>query len=180
MTKLIKKLNNPTTFSYNSFKTFISTENFPWYYSSYTSVSSENSIEYQNHVNLPYYFHHFLVRPDGFPQKTPIVNSEYFDTVSNIFLEIFEHNNIKINYFLRICANCVHPSEQIVNSVPHIDHLFEHKNAIIYLTNAGGSTLVGNDSHNPKEDDVIIFGGELHYHQTPLKDRRIVLVATFN
>jgi len=175
LSKLIEHLHNPKTDLYLEFKNFVLSRDFTWYYypSSITDVDDLKS-------NVSFYNHTFLIRPEFTENKIPTPNCEYLNIVSRLFLEILEFNNVKINYFLRINANCVHPLEKIVSTVPHIDHQFpEHKNAIIYLTNAGGSTVVQDEIFNPKEDDVIVFGGEMHNIQTPEKDRRIVLVATF-
>ena len=47
----------------------------------------------------------------------------------------------------------------------------------MYFTDAGGSTFVEGEEHNPKEDDIILFTGE-HYMETPADNRRVILVAT--
>ena len=38
--------------------------------------------------------------------------------------------------------------------------------------------MVGDEYHDPQEDDVITFGGDEHYHYTPEKERSVI-VATF-
>ena len=48
----------------------------------------------------------------------------------------------------------------------------------MYLTDAGGDTVVNDEVYSPKEDGVIMFEGE-HYHHFPMKDARIVFVATY-
>ena len=83
---------------------------------------------------------------------------------------------------MRLSVNAVHPFANVLNSIPHVDHPFDHENALIYLTDAGGCTIVGDESFDPKEDDVITFSSkndQFHYHQTPENHRRVVLVATF-
>ena len=55
---------------------------------------------------------------------------------------------------------------------------FPHKNMLIYLTDAGGSTFVEGEEFAPEEDDVIMFEG-LHWHKLPRKERRVVLVMTY-
>ena len=57
------------------------------------------------------------------------------------------------------------------------------KNILIYLSSfEGGNTNVYSAetraTHEPKEDDVIVFGG-LHSMEQPKVGRRIVLVATY-
>ena len=61
----------------------------------------------------------------------------------------------------------------------HVDHDFPHKNLLIYLTDAGGKTIVGNESHDPKEDDIIMFPGLMHCIETSHTKDRVVLVVTF-
>ena len=61
---------------------------------------------------------------------------------------------------------------------PHVAHTFPHKNLIVYLNDAGGKTFVGDEVHDPKEDDVVIFSG-IHNNERPKNTRRVVLVATY-
>lgn len=174
---MFKILNNPKTDLYYEIKNTVISSNFSWFW---TPTSVENYDNQTNdQLNVPFYSHIFLTRPNATDEKCPLPSSNLLQSVSRVFIEILENNNINVNCFLRLCANCVHPQEKIYNSVPHVDHNFPHQNALIYLTNAGGKTFIGNEYHNPKEDDVICFEGQRHYMQTPEKERRIVLVATF-
>lgn len=179
---MINQLQNPKTELYLDFKKLVFSPAFPWFYH---EKSTDLGCDDDDFVNLPFYSHGFLTRPESTESKFSTVNSQYVDVVSKIFLEIFKYNNLKINYFIRLNANCVHPQETVLNTVPHTDHPFEHKNCLIYLTNSGGPTVIGNSKDNTqmyegKEDDVITFGGDIHFHKTPEKHRRLVLVATFN
>ena len=179
MSNLITKLDNPKTTAYLNLKKYVLSVRIPWFY-------REDSIPYDvdnadgKYFNTPIYGHTFLARPSAFNNKIARENSSELPLASQVFLEIFEHNNININYFLRINANSVHPQQKVLETFPHVDHFFEHKNILIYLTDSGGETIVGDESYDPKEDDIIIFGGEEHHHKTPKKNRRVVLVATFN
>ena len=60
----------------------------------------------------------------------------------------------------------------------HEDHTFPHKNVLVYLTDAGGETYVGDDVFYPEEDSVLLFQGP-HCHAMPKDKRRVVLVATY-
>ena len=61
----------------------------------------------------------------------------------------------------------------------HTDHDFPHQNLIIYLTDAGGESIVkGSRPKPPLEDDIATFSG-IHYHKMPKKKRRVVLIATY-
>ena len=109
-----------------------------------------------------------------------LINSEYFKAVSSILLEILKFNNIEIELFYRINVNCVNPLPIFTTSDMHIDHDYPHHNMIVYLTNSGGKTIVGKEKYDPNEDDVIIFDGSIHHcYESPLNDRRIILVSTF-
>jgi len=112
----------------------------------------------------------------------PEVSSGFINLVHDALVEVVNFNNLTLNSFIRINANCVHPTKTNNLTVPHYDHKFDHFNMIIYLNDAGGETVVlenGNRiEHHPKEDDIILFQG-LHCHRPPKEKRRIVLVTTF-
>ena len=171
---MIKKLNNPMAQNYLEFKDHINSQDFPWYYN---AISTPN-LKQSGHENTPFYGHTFIRRPEDDDCKYSRSYSSSVDWVANVLLTILNANSIKINTFLRINANCTHPQKQVVNSIPHQDHYYDHTNMIVYLTDAGGETIVEGEEYDPKEDDVIIFQGE-HYMRTPKKNRRIILVATF-
>jgi hypothetical protein len=169
-------LKNPKTESYLLTKEKILSSEFAWVWRHQSTNHTEYDVS--KYSNVPYYSHCFLTAPTKL--KIPVITCEHTYAVSNVLLEILQENNISINSFIRINANCVHPLENVVSTVPHVDHKFQHKNIIVYLTDAGGKTFVGNDAHDPCEDDVIVFDGlEEHYLQTPKDKRRIVIVATF-
>lgn len=172
---MITVIRNPKTSSYLEHKKIILSDTFPWFWQN----KSQHESNVKEGYNFPFYSHIFLRRPDFNFSSIPIVNSEYAQPLATILFEILQFNNLEVNCFLRINANCVHPEKTILGTAPHVDHNFDHKNIIVYLTNAGGKTFVGDESHDPKEDDVIIFGGETHYFQTPENQRRVVLVATY-
>ena len=71
-----------------------------------------------------------------------------------------------------------HPEQTSLKTSLHNDHNFPHKNMLVYLTDAGGSTFVEGEEFAPEEDDVIIFQGE-HWHELPKQKRRVVLVMTY-
>lgn len=168
-------LSNPITSTYLNFKKDLLSANFPWFWGENTTPNTD--FDKSKYSNVSCYSHTFLCRPEE-NKKYPTANSNYLDTISIVFKEILDFNNINLNTFMRINANCTHPYPNILSSVPHLDHTFTHKNIIIYFTNSGGDTFVNENRHSPKEDDVLLFEG-IHYYQTPLKNRRIISVATF-
>jgi len=177
----ITKLKNPKTKTYREFKKLINSTTFPWQWHSVSTRLDPKIIEDNGKIyhNISFYTHPFLTRPEGNPKKFPIISSPYVDGAVEVFSEILEYNNVEMYSFLRMGVNCVHPFEEIKNSIPHIDHPFEHNNILIYLTNAGGRIFVEDSFHDPEEDDVIIFEGKTHFHQTPASERRLALVATY-
>lgn len=179
---MINVLENPKTDLYLQVKSKLLSTDFPWFWN-YNSINKEDYEKggaiLDSGYNNPYYSHTFLERPEITSSRVCFPVSEASERVSECIAEILDHNKIQVNVFLRICANSVHPTKKVVDTVSHVDHNFEHNNVIIYLTDAGGATIVENQTHDPKEDDVITFGGKFHHFQTPKKERRVVLVATF-
>ena len=175
---MIKILNNPKTADYLDFKRCVNSTSFEWKYNP-TSTPDMNDL---SKVDLPFYCHSFMKRPEqyGYPV---IDNPQETHGVVEMLSQILKQNQIPFNSFIRIAVNAVHPQNDVTASIPHVDHTFAHGNLIMYLNNAGGSTFVKNEMsykdevHIPQEDDIILFTGE-HYMQTPRDKRRVILVAT--
>ena len=172
--KKMIQLKNPKTEKYNKFKTFVLSQNFPWFYYESSVIGKPQ----------PFFSHGFLLRPNDLLMNTggkkyPITNSVHVDHMEEVFQEIADFNNIGVNCIYRMNANVTEPLKNVERSSIHVDHYFPHKNMLIYLTDAGGKTVVDNESHNPREDDIIIFEGEKHSHYYPREKRRVVLVVTY-
>lgn len=167
---MINLLKNPKTDRYFCLKNLILSSDFPWYY--YPSTANDDNNCYLGHC--------FLRRPEDTNIKFPKETSQHTENLSLCLLEILNFNDIQISTFFRINANMVLPSIDVRNTAKHLDHQFPHHNLIVYLTNSGGKTIVGEEEYDPEEDDIIMFNGDIqHCIQTPLNSRRIVLVATF-
>ena len=178
---MITQLQNPKTQTYKDFKKLINSNSFPWQWHNVSTRLDPEVIETPKFTchNISFYTHPFLMRPEGNPSKFPTVSSPYVNGAVEVFSEILEYNNVQFHTFLRMAVNCVHPFPEVRNSIPHIDHPFDHKNILVYLTNSGGRIYVEDHHYDPKEDDAITFGGKVHFHQTPEKERRLALVATY-
>ena len=178
---MIVQLKNNKTESYRALKDLINSDQLPWFYE---NTSTHDS--HEEYDNVPFYSHVFLLRPNwnGLSKKAfPEVKSGYIDLVHDVLIQIAELNDLNLNCFYRINANCVHPSSSDKLTTPHYDHQFPHVNILLYLNDAGGETVVWAEDgkkmiHNPNEDDIIVFQG-LHCHRPPKEKRRTVLVATF-
>ena len=171
-----KFLKNPRTDTYINFKNLVLSNNFPWFR---WSKTLEEESEQNDHDDYPFLSHRFLTRPLTSCLYSQ-VNSEYVQPMQQVFREIAEFNKLDPQIIYRMNANAVYPTEKNLPSPLHVDHIFPHKNMIIYLTNPqGGSTIVDGKEYLAKEDDVLVFDGEFHCARPPAKDIRIVLVTTF-
>ena len=180
----IIQLNNPKTESYNNLKNLILDGDINWFYHPTTTPASLNYNDYtlnKNIFNPPMYSHIFLLRTD-LNNLYAKANSPYMDDVNKMYCEIFNANRDVMKSFNMMCR-CAANETQPYNGPDdktraHVDHDFPHKNMLIYLTDAGGSTFVEGEEFAPEEDDVIIFQGE-HWHELPKQKRRVVLVMTY-
>lgn len=173
---MLEVVQNPKTQSYQQLKSFVFSSEFTWFW---FENSTPHYKETKDHIDIPFYAHTVLERPELNEYQIPLVKSALYQNVIPILKEIFDFNQIKYNCFLRIGFNCVHPMSKVYKTVPHLDHhTIKHKNILIYLNESDGDTIVESKTSSPREDKVIIFSGN-HYHITPTKNRRIVLVATF-
>ena len=176
----IQKLINPKTDNYLRFKQYILSNDMPWYYEDSTIPCKTKQFD-------PSFFSHIFLKRPGDKEDTPEAKryptpvSKLLEPFESVIEEIIKVNNIDIHCIYRMNANLTQPLRHAKTSPPHVDHRdgFEHKNMLIYLTDAGGDTIVGKDRHSPKEDDIIVFGGEIHLHNFPLEKRRVVLVMTY-
>ena len=186
---MIEVLKNPLTPNYHKLKEIILSDTFNWENIISTMDVVSNT---EGHIHMPVDIHTFIPRPET-TQEDNITGSlskkvgdaeresksEYVDLCVTVMNEILDYSNLFGTYiFHRAAANRTYADEGIQLSEPHIDHNFPHNNLLVYLTNSGGETFVEGEKFNPKEDDVIVFEGR-HYMKRPIKDKRIVLVATF-
>ena len=186
---MIEVLKNPLTPNYHKLKEIILSDTFNWENIISTMDVVSNT---EGHIHMPVDIHTFIPRPET-TQEDNITGSlskkvgdaeresksEYVDLCVTVMNEILDYSNLFGTYIVhRAAANRTYADEGIQLSEPHIDHNFPHNNLLVYLTSSGGETFVEGEKFDPKEDDVIVFEGR-HYMKRPIKDKRIVLVATF-
>ena len=173
---MLRKLQNPITEEYKAFKDLVLSIYFPWMWFPNATPNLEVDDAYSK---IGIYYHTFLYRPDG-PDSPgyPVQQSAHLPSAAKIVTNILDSNGVQLNCILRISANCVHAGKEVVDSPPHYDHDFEHKNLIVYLNDSDGDTFVEGERSVFEEDKAVLFSGK-HYHRTPTDGRRIVLVATF-
>ena len=161
----IIQLKNPLTPTYRKFKSVIQRIDFNW---NYYPRSDEKA-------NPGMLSHTFIKRPEQI--KYPTVQCDGAKFAHDVVEEILNHNDIILDCIYRLNLNMVFPQAGNQQTPVHVDHPFPHDNILIYFSNEG-KTILENDEHDPKEDDVIIFPGVPHCHELPKNDMRIVLVAT--
>ena len=173
---MIEILKNPKTGSYRNLKRYVLSHEIPLFYQEESTPQLDTS---DGHVNIPYFSHEILKRPETSRISVPEPVSHLLPDASDVCKEILEYNNIQMHFFVRMCINVVNPFKDVLKSIQHTDHDFYHKNLLIYFTPSGGRTFVGEENFDPTEDSVITFGGHQHYHESPKSERRVVLVATY-
>ena len=161
----IIQLKNPRTSTYNEFKRVIKRDDFNWNY--YPRSDKDATPAMLSHC--------FIKRPEQI--KYPTVQCEGAKFAHDVVQEILNHNDIILQCIYRLNLNMVFPQAGNQQTPVHVDHPFPHDNIIIYFSNEG-KTILENDEHDPKEDDVIMFPGLPHCQELPKNNMRLVLVAT--
>tara|TARA_X000000368_G_C22853756_1_gene633310 strand:+ start:119 stop:712 length:594 start_codon:yes stop_codon:yes gene_type:complete len=173
------KLKNPKTDLYLDFKNLILSSQFNWIYDG--TVDPRLETPGDEYGGPMMYSHQLLARPAS-DILFSLPTSQQLETFNNVIVQIFNHNNFRWNDFsvmLRASVNAVNPRVgKVKYCIPHQDHQFPHKNMLIYLTDAGGSTFCEGEEYAPEEDDIVIFQGQ-HWHEIPKLKRRVVLVMTY-
>jgi len=163
----IQVIANPHTQTYRRFKSDVMSSAFPWNY------------HHGDGASPAHYYHTILARPGFEESLMPTQQSDWLNIANKVLLEIFMANEIKVKSVLRIVVNCTHETDGHTTPL-HMDHNFETNNIVVYLNHFEcGATNVEGDSHNPKEDDIIIFDGFHSIEQPCNGTRRVVLVATY-
>ena len=179
---MITQLENPKTDSYYKLKEIVLAGYFPWFWMETTVPPILTDTPDRVQKSGSFFSHTFLRRPcENTGIRYPNSNSNFINTFSQFIEDLIKPdvNDIDIKCIYRMNANLTLPLKGSSTSPIHVDHEYPHKNMLIYLTDAGGETVCNGESHDPKEDDIIIFGGEDHFHYYPQEKRRITLVMTY-
>jgi hypothetical protein len=183
---MFQELFNPKTNDYLKLKQFINSSQFPWFW-------NDRSVKPQGPrtLEVPYLSHCVLASPGQHPDiygdkyfSYPKENSPHIGLFHFVLVEILNVNNIDLNCFFRINVNLTFPIAETKNIYPHVDHIFPHKNLLIYLNEADGDTILCDENDkelhksSPKEDKIVIFEGK-HYHFLPTNNTRKVIVCTY-
>jgi len=111
-----------------------------------------------------------------------ITSDKYYDVIK-IVTRLCKTMNIKLKKTLRASANLTFPQSPSRGAI-HVDHPFDHKQIIIYLTD-GGATHIFNDKNKvikkiaSKKARVLCFDKQSHAVVHPKKHARVIVVVTF-
>lgn len=186
----ITKLINPKSQNYYNLKNYVLSSKIGWYYFEDSTQLNGQSTAEDGYSNLPFYGHCVIHRPLDWDKVRPPVGLFVPEITSPLWKECVEpflqdlgesngwRDEVAIKSILRVNINAMDPSEG--TTVPHLDHLYiDHKNILVYFTDAGGDTIVDGVHYSPQEDDIISFGAEWHCLQPSKFKRRVVMIVTF-
>ena len=183
---MLTVLKNPLSDNYKRLKEYILGDVFTWVYLEQSTPDDDVDVDVchpfkgsTEYNNISFFNHSFLTRP--IPTKRYSHSNDHPELLERCTWaldDIFTFNDIKYDCIFRIAANLVFPTTGPQLTYPHVDHPWEHKNLIIYLTDAGGKTICEEEFHDPAEDDVLLMEGR-HHLELPKEKRRVVLVATY-
>lgn len=121
---------------------------FPWVFNP-NMVSGDDCFKGQK--NNPAGFNHFF-----YEHSKPVSN--YFQLVYPLVLSITSQAGIPFNRLFRMRANLMLPNRQDNDILmPHIDSFHPHWNAIYYVNDSDGDTVIfneTNDTYDPGQADI--------------------------
>lgn len=127
-------------------------------------------------------FVHHIIHRDSPGQK----NSHLYDLFVDILNTFCSKNNIEYNNIHR-CAINITINSGLEKCPIHTDHIFPHKQLLLYLNDSDGDTYVLNEDEievlqisKPEKYKGIAFNSLPHYHYFPKKGIRAVAVITFS
>ena len=161
-------------------KEIISNVNFPFYL-------NFKSVEGIKDNYFPFFTHKVLQRPEDVKEGETRINSTYYDYLFNLFNDLSKRCKFKYKDLLRICINFTFNSGE--EKCPlHVDHLYPHKQLLIYIHNddLNSFTFIYDKKEKklikkikPTANKMVIWNSLPHYHLTPKKGYRIVVIYTF-
>lgn len=172
---------------YKESKNFLTKENIDYienvilseYFPFYLSKGSTTEDNYK--IML----HTLLFRPEEKEEKDRI-NSPHYKDMLNLVNSFFNKFNIKPKRILRMCVNFSFNNGAKKCPI-HQDHIYSHKQLIIYLNDADpcSKTVILNKKNKiikevaPEKYKGICFENLPHYMIYPKKCERVILITTF-
>ena len=128
-----------------------------------------------------HHFIHYIINKDkGYYNKHNNQN-EFFEILKSFSKE----QNIKIKEIFRCALNITFFNGKIDKVPVHTDHIYKHKQLLIYLDDSFGDTVVLDKKNKPlkiikpERFKGVCFDNLPHYHYFPINGVRKVIVYTF-
>ena len=155
--------------------TIIDSNTFPFYLRTTEIVNAPNNY-------FPFLSHVVLHKPED--QKTNRINSSLYNYCTELFQRISKRYKFKYKEIYRIALNLTFKNGK-KESLIHRDHPYPHKQLLIYLhtDDLKSCTCIFNKDKIkkiiPTPNKGVMWDNLKHYHITPKKGYRLVLVYTF-
>ena len=145
---------------FNEIKNILTSDNFPWYYKSVVGHPEDNS---------DFFFCHFLFENNQ--QMSP-----YF---LNILMPIL--GKLNFNYLIRAKINLYTKKNKEIKTAFHTDFNKKHTVALYSVNTNNGYTLFKNkEKIYSKENQLILFNGELEHCSVAQTDENIRINININ
>ena len=123
-------------------------------------LDDPNSKDETYSKNMPVSFGHCVVERWKDVGKPFGINSTYYNTIVPILNRFCEAKGLEYRNIYRIAINVTLPSEDEYIADPHVDHMFEHHLALIYLNDSAGDTVLFEgdflpDKHGAEKEQII-------------------------
>jgi hypothetical protein len=139
----------PVDYQRHLLQTMTSLE-FPWVFNQNMVSGDDWAVgNAQNHAG----FNHFFFEQGKY-------TSQWFNLFYPLVLSITSYQNIKFDRLVRMRANLTLPNSAAIEDyhMPHIDSFFPHWNAIYYVNDSDGDTVIfneTNDNYSSGQDDIL-------------------------
>lgn len=155
-----------------AFLRLVESDKFPWFFARITR-------------NFYGFAHGVMKRSDEPSEGFPC--SPFYEQTKSMLLRLCGDNGITIRTIYRMSFN-ITVSDPSKHSDPHVDHLFPHKNLLVYLNKFDeGKTFIVDDEDNvietihPAFHKFVVFDGHRHAQGfCRPQQSRLVFVATFD
>jgi hypothetical protein len=180
----------------NHLLTLMTGWNFPWVFNP-TMVSGDDCFkdDKENHAG----FNHFFYEKN---ERT----SQFFDIIYPLVLSITSQTNTQFNRLIRMRANLTlgNPQSTGGHHMAHIDSFFPHWNAIYYVNDNNGDTVIFNETNEdydsgiddimrikaneftikhrvtPKKGKLVMFPGKYYHSSSVATDSKFRCVININ
>ena len=149
----------------------LESNSFPWF------LNSDEDNPFFSHIIVPR-------REEG---ATMVINSEMYHFFKGIVDRLCKAHKIKYTEILRMALNFTWHTTTEYFTAPHVDHEFDHKVLILYLSGESGNTVLFNDNLEIQEEIIpevgkaVLIDGATTHTIVPcdVGDYRITCIVTF-